>query len=240
MTMEFVYDYDGVVTLESAQGQPCRPKVECLMTAYEPVCYDILCEFLPDGARIAEVGSFKGGSACIVSHGMSRRGKSHVLMCHDLFEPFEVNGETHDIERIFDANTLGWDARPIKVKGDSKATFSVHPDKSLDYCFIDGDHSYEGALADITNFMPKLKDSGWMLVQDCIGDVANAVRDYLQHTDLHHVLHHVLIEPPDGHYITVIHKDSDVLESYYFRLQRDIRRVVRSMDMTERMDFCDV
>mmetsp|Transcript_183624 Transcript_183624/g.582459 ORF Transcript_183624/g.582459 Transcript_183624/m.582459 type:complete len:219 (+) Transcript_183624:163-819(+) len=33
------------------------------------------------------------------------------------------------------------------------------PDGSLDFVFVDGDHSFEGALLDITMFLPKLKGS---------------------------------------------------------------------------------
>ena len=63
------------------------------------------------------------------------------------------------------------------MKGDSKKTCEVHRDGSLDYVFVDGDHSYEGALADIRNFLPKLKKGGWMFIQDGTDGVKQAVED---------------------------------------------------------------
>ncbi len=34
------------------------------------------------------------------------------------------------------------------------------PDHSLDFVFVDADHSYEGCLADIVNWTPKVRPSG--------------------------------------------------------------------------------
>ena len=52
------------------------------------------------------------------------------------------------------------------------------PDNYLDFIFIDGDHSYEGALKDIANYYPKVKSGGifaghdyyWPGVNRAIGD----------------------------------------------------------------------
>jgi predicted O-methyltransferase YrrM len=46
-------------------------------------------------------------------------------------------------------------------------TLGIHDDDSLDLIFIDGDHTYEGALADITIAWRKLRPGGWMLGHDC-------------------------------------------------------------------------
>lgn len=208
--MEFFSARPGVVTLVRP-GAPAS--VDCLMTAYEPLCYDVVCEFLPLHARAAEVGCFKGGSACILWHGMTRRGKGVTLACHDLFEPYRVGDETHDIERCFDDNLAAFDAHAIKVKGDSKETHAVHPDGCLDYCFIDGDHSFEGTLADIRNFLPKLREDGWMLVQDCVpgGEVDRALRDAVPPH-----LPRIVVQPPFGHYVTIIHRTR--LADYHARI----------------------
>lgn len=202
--MQFETTAPGVVTLFSAD----LPRIDCLMSPLEPLCYDALCDLLPDGARAAEVGSFKGGSAVILSAGMRRRGKELVLACHDLFTPFEAAGQVHDIETCFDAHTAAWGARPVKVKGDSKATHRIHQDGSLDYVFIDGDHSYEGALADIVNFAPKLRAGGFLAVQDSIGEVKRAVEEAMAD------LPRLEIRPPIGHYITVACSDRERLDAY--------------------------
>lgn len=183
--------------------------VLCLMSPFEPCIYDTVCDMVPNNARMAEIGSFRGGSACIVWHGMQRRSKKATIMCHDLFEPFDVAGNTIDIQKEFDASVHAAGAEVIRVKGDSKTTVAVHTDASLDYVFIDGDHTYEGALADIRNFVPKLKSSGWLLVQDAVpgGEVERALHD--AHLDMY-TTH---FAPPIGHHVVVCHRDPDALRA---------------------------
>lgn len=216
MAMRFYSPHDGqggVVTLVGAGDQ--GGGVDCLMTKYEPLVYDLLCRYLPDGARAAEVGSFKGGSACILWNGMTRRGKTLTLACHDLFQPFDLGGTSIDIEPVFDRNVATWNAGVIKVKGDSKVTHAVHPPASLDYCFIDGDHSYQGAKMDILNFMDKLSPKGWLVVQDCIEDVERAVIDVVDDMEWHYCH----IEPPTGHHVRVFNRDRGVLQDFVNRLK---------------------
>ena len=219
--MEFLCDKGGIATLLPAPGggHVGANRVDCLMSMYEPLVYDAICDFLPDNARAAEIGCFKGGSTCILWNGMRRRGKRLTLVSHDLFEPFEADGGVHDIEKIFDANTASWKVRPIKVKGDSTMTHSVHVNGSLDYVFIDGDHSYDGALADILNFIPKLKPDGWMFIQDSIDGVKKAVEDSIGNSRLK-----IIVEPPVGHYVTII-GPRDALMEYGKRLSDDVDRV---------------
>ena len=219
--MEFICKMDGVVTLVPICGGAFEDanEVDCLMSMMEPLCYDVICEFLPDGARAAEIGCFKGGSACVLWNGMRRRNKRVDITCHDLFEPFDVNGKVHDIEKIFDANIESWKTPAIKVKGDSKKTCEVHRDGSLDYVFVDGDHSYEGALADIRNFLPKLKKGGWMFIQDGTDGVKQAVEDAIGDSRLK-----IVIDPPVGHYVNIIGPDDKLME-YCKKLSHEVDRV---------------
>jgi hypothetical protein len=47
----------------------------------------------------------------------------------------------------------------------SDAAHSV-PDASLDFVFVDADHSYEGCREDIVTWLPKLKATGWITGHD--------------------------------------------------------------------------
>ena len=210
----------GVVCLYTDDDQPTE--VECLMSPYEPHVYCTLASLLPDGARAAEVGCFKGGSACILWHAMQRRGKRLDLWCHDLFEPFRIRDDVVDVEACFDASVATWGVEAHKVKGDSKATHAVHPDASLDYCFIDGDHTFEGAAADIRNFLPKMKPDGWLVIQDSHGEVAAALEAELGPTEWRGML----IKPPFGHFVTVCHRDPKALEAFGNALQAVMEQVV--------------
>jgi predicted O-methyltransferase YrrM len=46
------------------------------------------------------------------------------------------------------------------LRGYSQDFVNSFEDESLDYIFIDGDHSYEGALRDCELFFPKIKNGG--------------------------------------------------------------------------------
>lgn len=190
--------------------------VECLMTQYEPVVYDTLAGFLPQrGARLAEAGSFRGGSAAVAWHGLRRRGSDAgaVLVCHDVFEPFALGADTVDIEAEFDATVRAWGiGGAVKVKGDSKRTAAVHAPGSLDYVFVDGDHTYSGALGDLRAFAPALRPAGWLVVQDCVGEVAAALETFLEHDD--DTWHRVEVTPPDGHFVSVCHRDRGALAAF--------------------------
>jgi hypothetical protein len=214
MSLSFEYVCDATTNVGKVQlTAPNGHVTECLMMGLEPYIYDTICEYLPEDTKAAEVGSFKGGSACILGHGMARRSKRLQLWAHDLFEPFEVGGKTEDIAGAFDASVRAWDVPVIKVKGDSKMTHTVHDDASLDYVFIDGDHTYDGALADIRHFAKKVAPGGWLLIQDSIGEVQRAVQDGFP---LGFVS--TCICPPHGHYVTVCHRDPVLLCTFLTRL----------------------
>jgi hypothetical protein len=64
------------------------------------------------------------------------------------------------------------------------------PDGSLDFVFIDADHSYDGCKADIEAWAPKLKAGGWLCGHDYENTsfpkfgVTQAVAEYLEKTGL--------------------------------------------------------
>lgn len=85
----------------------------------------------------------------------------------------------------------------------------------MHYCLIDGDHAYASALADVRNFMPKLRADGWMVVQDCVpgGAVEAVVQSGLS---VH--MYAAILQPPVGHYVTVLHRDLGMVKEFQGRL----------------------
>ena len=57
-------------------------------------------------------------------------------------------------------NILDFAPRGKILRGYSQDFVNSFEDESLDYIFIDGDHSYEGALRDCELFFPKIKNGG--------------------------------------------------------------------------------
>ena len=65
------------------------------------------------------------------------------------------------------------------LRGYSQDFVNSFEDKSLDYIFIDGDHSYEGALRDCELFFPKIKNGGIFAGHDWSFDgVQKAVNEF--------------------------------------------------------------
>ncbi len=56
----------------------------------------------------------------------------------------------------------------IMVKGDSTDVSKFIANESLDWIYIDGDHSYKGALADLENWSPKVRKGGIISGHDYI------------------------------------------------------------------------
>jgi predicted O-methyltransferase YrrM len=65
------------------------------------------------------------------------------------------------------------------LRGYSQDFVNSFEDKSLDYIFIDGDHSYEGALRDCELFFPKIKSNGIFAGHDWSFDgVRKAINEF--------------------------------------------------------------
>jgi predicted O-methyltransferase YrrM len=122
---------------------------------------------LSENSLYAETGSFMGASAMICA--MNSKAK---LWCHDIWTLDEdIKDVGYPSENFFTFNkvirTNDVVSRVFAVPGDSLKTYRIHDDNSLDLVFIDGDHSYEGALGDFKNFFPKVKNGGVILAHDC-------------------------------------------------------------------------
>ena len=61
------------------------------------------------------------------------------------------------VKKIFIANCEPYKNKVIFIDKTSDEAKDMIPDNSLDYIFIDGDHSYEAVYKDIRNYYPKMK-----------------------------------------------------------------------------------
>ena len=149
---------------------------------------------LPMNSKYIETGSYLGCSGVLA--GLSSKHGSTVY-CHDIwFENIEDITATgtrppdgvDDYFFTFYENVLNNNLQNIiiPIRGDSAYTLNIHRDESIDLAFIDGDHTYEGALKDLDTVLPKMKKGGVILCHDCRpgSDVSKALREFCMKNEI--------------------------------------------------------
>lgn len=141
----------------------------------------------------AETGSFLGCSSILMA---SILPPESLVYAHDLWVDTshgEILSEAglppkmvDDYFYVFYDNIRkrGLEKRVIPVRGNSSYTVGIHQPESIDFGFIDGDHSYQGAMNDLRNMYPLIKPGGILLVHDVVqtssyqNSVAEAVFEF--------------------------------------------------------------
>jgi predicted O-methyltransferase YrrM len=116
-------------------------------------------------STIAEIGRFKGGSTFVIA---AAKEPGSVLWSYDLHvpSPDRPRGADLDSELLTALHRFALDEDVHLVVGDS--TTVEQPADPLDFLFIDGDHSYEGARADLRRWGPRLRPHGHLLLHDAV------------------------------------------------------------------------
>lgn len=116
----------------------------------------------------AEIGVDKGGFSAHLL------GKSQLktLYCIDTWQDdfgsdhkpgyYDAKGDNRYNEAIANLKEFGDRAIPMRGIGVDMANQFAHehPGEQIDFCYIDGDHTYEGVYADIRAWLPKLRIGG--------------------------------------------------------------------------------
>ena len=127
----------------------------------------------------AEIGVFQGG----LSRALLSLRKDLTLHMIDSWggnqsESFKATGDYHSDKTQAEQDHFEHNARESVRFAEGRAhivkSLSVDAakdfqDKSLDFAFIDADHSYEGCKADLAAWYPKIRPGGWL----CGHDYAN-------------------------------------------------------------------
>lgn len=145
--------------------------VDGWLTPLEAMTLYAFARKVPSGGCIIEIGSWKGKSTLCLAQGL-HSGKVYAI------DPFDASGELES--HVLYASKM--DARPLLQHfqdnmqrngvGDKVVTcpgFSkdyAGKWESIDFLFIDGDHSIEGADYDFQTFSPKLKVGGYIAFHD--------------------------------------------------------------------------
>jgi len=126
-----------------------------------------------DFSAFVEVGVFQGASCSFLAKLLQERGTPFSLYAVDLWD--EVNNKT-DYDRqvgkdVLDAFLARLVADGTKesvtiVKEESAVAASRFSNRSLDFVFIDANHTYEHVVADIKAWKPKIKPGGMLAGHD--------------------------------------------------------------------------
>lgn len=122
------------------------------------------CELIPADGRYLEIGGEYGMSASIAC---KYAPASAEIVSIDLFPTPILHAHKSNLAEA------GFDGRSKQIVSDSKKVKWKTADK-IDVLFIDGDHSYEGALHDLNHFTKYVPVGGMLLVHD-VAQATNAM-----------------------------------------------------------------
>jgi predicted O-methyltransferase YrrM len=116
-------------------------------------------------ATIAELGRYKGGSTFVIASAMEPGSELWSYDLH-LHGPEGPRGEDLDRELTEALARFGLDAGVRLLVADTRT--ADQPAEPCDLIFVDGDHSYDGARADLERWRPALRPGGHLLFHDAV------------------------------------------------------------------------
>jgi predicted O-methyltransferase YrrM len=139
--------------------------------------YDFAIDRSSDGAKFLEIGGWFGRSSCYMGERILQSGKKITHYSVDLWNHsgHEAMGHHETIRKrggtmlaafrsYMEEAGVSHIVNPIQ--GNSHQVHENFENESLDFIFVDGDHSWEGVKNDIVLWWPKLKPGGVMAGHD--------------------------------------------------------------------------
>ncbi len=156
--------YDLLPTFEGPAGSRLRGGRGKDHPRYGRYIYSFAKHYRPK--LIVEVGSYAGGTGIGWAKALAENGQGR-LICVD--NDTYSNG-TYPVVTERNICQTGLAANSVEFRSGQSQTVlpalaKEFPGK-VDIYLVDGDHTYEGALADITNGLPMMKRGGFILVHD--------------------------------------------------------------------------
>ncbi len=131
---------------------------------------------IPKAGKYLEIGSWMGLSSIVVANSLlANLNFDARVYCVDTWEGSPEHQEMEEIKNkqvfdIFSENVAKSKMEHFIVPTRGPSLEMVHrfADRSLDAIFVDGDHSFEGCLADMEAWWPKLKPGGHFFGHDAV------------------------------------------------------------------------
>lgn len=134
--------------------------------------YTRMVEESPDPAHFVEVGSYLGRSAAYMAVEIANSGKKIRFDCID---PFNGAGGYSVSLSAFHGNMAPAIGYYEAVAMASPQAADLYEDGSLDFVWLDGDHSIEGMALDVPAWLPKIKPGGFYGGHDYAPESGNGV-----------------------------------------------------------------
>jgi predicted O-methyltransferase YrrM len=129
----------------------------------------------PDGGVLVEVGSYLGASAIAMCKHIKASGKHLRFVCVDHFrgsaDEIHQNLAAHcggSYRKLFEANLdkHGVQNMVEVIEGDSAGSADLFRDRTVDFVFIDAEHTTEAVKRDVNAWLPKVKPGGTLAGHD--------------------------------------------------------------------------
>lgn len=121
-------------------------------------------------SSVVEIGSYLGASAVALSAGLSSGRTGGRIYCIDTWNNDAMSEGNQDTMTHFLSNTKEYSSYINPIRGwstDQKVVNRVVQQAGrIDLLFIDGDHSYDGALADWNTYKPFLSEHAIVVMHD--------------------------------------------------------------------------
>jgi len=137
------------------------------LSAGSPSRFDLWLRLLHSSPMecAAEIGVWKGDFAKVILSNFSNLTKYYMIdpWAHlpDWNKPFNVDHRTfEDVYAKALVKTEFAASRRIVLRGRTSAVIDEIADHSLDFAYIDGDHTLRGITIDLIEVLPKVKDGG--------------------------------------------------------------------------------
>lgn len=207
-----------------------------------------------DGAHFVEIGAWKGKSTSFMAVEIKNSGKKIKF---DVVDTFKGSSEHQNLPCIIN-DTLYQEylnnIEPVKelintIVGDSSNIAGMYADDSLDFVFVDGDHTHEGVLKDIIAWYPKIKPGGYLCGNDIFQKghegVYQAIIELLDSVDIYQnnwiykkpkIVEHLIEVNTDNHLNVYNNYDTNVDCAYIITLpgneisEKCTERCVESLD----------
>lgn len=136
-----------------------------------PALYKEMVSRFPDGSHFVEIGSWKGMSAAFMAVEIINSNKQIKFDCIDIWSETSYLSEGQDLYGEELMNKFLENIAPVRhiinpIRKDSYLAADDYADNSVDFVFIDGDHSYEGCKKDILAWLPKMKKNSVLAGHD--------------------------------------------------------------------------